>query len=141
MPIESYKLGPGSLTFDDGTPFDLSLQVTACKINPSETVQTSDAVKVLGGGELAAEDTTSYRYTISGSVLQDISATGVVTWSWDHEGEFVDFVFVPSDIEARQAVGSCRIIPLQFGGDDIEGRPQAEFEFVCAAKPVLSAVV
>ena len=47
MPIESYKLGPGSLTFDDGSPFDLSLQVTGIKINPSETVQTAEAVKVL----------------------------------------------------------------------------------------------
>ena len=141
MPIESYKLGPGSLVFDDGTPFDLSLQVTGCKINPSETVQTSDAVKVLGGGELAAEDTTSYRYTISGSVLQDISATGIVSWTWDNEGQFVDFTFIPSTAEARQATGRCRIIPLQVGGDDIEGRPQADFEFVCEAKPVLAAVV
>ena len=59
----------------------------------------------------------------------------------DHEGEFVDFTFVPSTAEARQATGRCRIIPLQFGGDDIEGRPQAEFEYVCEAKPVLAAVV
>jgi hypothetical protein len=140
MPIESYKLGPGSLTFDDGTPFDLSLQVTGCKIVPSETVQTADAVKVLGGGELPAEDTTSYRYAISGSVLQDISATGVIAWTWDHEGEFVDFVFVPSTAEGRQAAGRCRIIPLQFGGDDIEGRPQAEFEYVCEAKPTLGPI-
>lgn len=139
--IESYKLGPGSLTFDDGTPFDLSLQVTAIKINPSETVQTAEAVKVLGGGELAAEDSASYRYTISGSVLQDISATGIVQWTWDNEGTFVDFTFVPSTEEGRQATGRCRIIPLQFGGDDIDGRPQADFEYVCEAKPTLGPVV
>ena len=141
MPIESYKLGPGSLIFDDGTPFDLSLQVTGIKINPSETVQTAEAVKVLGGGGLAAEDSASYRYTISGSVLQDIAAAGIVSWTWDHEGEFVDFTFVPSTAEARQATGRCRIVPLQFGGDEIDARPQAEFEYVCEAKPVLAAAV
>lgn len=141
MPIESYKLGPGTLTFDDGSPFDLSLQVTGCKIEPSETVQTREAVKVLGGGELAAEDSASYRYTLSGSVLQDISATGIVPWTWDHEGEFVDFTFVPSTSEGRQAAGRCRIVPLVFGGDDIDDRPQSEFAYVCEAKPVLGAVI
>lgn len=148
MPIESYKLGPGTLTFDAGTPFDLSLQVTGCKITATENVTTADAVKVLGldvatgrVAELAAEDSASYRYTISGSVLQDIAATGIVQWTWDNEGQFVDFTFVPSTAEGRQAVGRCRIIPLDFGGDDIDNRPQAEFAYVCEAKPVLSAVV
>lgn len=140
MPIESYKLGPGTLTFDDGTPFDLSLQVTGCKVEASETVQTREAVKVLGGGELAAEDSASYRYSISGSILQDIAASGIVQWTWDHEGEFVAYEFVPSTAEGRQASGTCRIVPLAFGGDDIDDRPQSDFTYVLGEKPTFGAV-
>lgn len=148
MPIESYKLGPGTLTLDDGSPFDLSLQVTGCKIVPSENVQTADAVKVLGvdvatgrPAELAAEDSASYTYAISGQVLQDISATGIVQWTWDNEGATVDFTFVPSTAEAVQATGQCRVVPLQFGGDEVDRRPTADFEWKCPAKPVLGPVV
>lgn len=148
MPIKSYKLGPGTLTLDDGTPFDLSLQVRGCKINPTENVTTTDAIKVLGvdagtgrPAELAAEDSASYTYTISGQVLQDISATGIVQWTWDHEGDTVDFTFVPSTAEGVEATGQCRIVPLVFGGDDIDQRPSSDFEWRCPEKPALGPVV
>lgn len=147
MPIESYKLGPGTLILNDGTPYDISLQVRACRINPTENVQSTDAIKVLGvdvatgrPAELAAEDSASYTYTISGTVLQDISDTGVVTWTWEHEGDTVDFTFVPNTAEGRQASGSCRVVPLTFGGDDIDQRPSSDFEWRCPAKPVLADV-
>jgi hypothetical protein len=141
MPIESYVLENGSLTLDDGTPFDVSLQVTGCKINPSENVNRTDAIKVLGGDELPAQDRVTYTYTLSGTMVQDIAATGIVTWSWENEGVEVGFVFVPSDAEARQWSGIVRVIPLTVGGEDIEGRPTAEFEWSCIGKPVPGAVV
>lgn len=140
MPIKSYTLGDGSLVFDDGTPFDVSLQVTGCRITPSESVQAGDSVKVLGGGELAGEEIASYTYTLSGNLIQDISLAGVVEWTWDHEGEWVPFTFIPSDLEARQWDGECRIVPLEVGGSDVGQRPRSDFEYRIKAKPVASAV-
>lgn len=141
MPIESYTLGPGTLELDDGSPFDVSLQVTACKIVPSETVTTTEAKKVLGGGELPARDSASYSYVLSGSFLQDLAANGIVDWSWSHEGDFVPFTFIPAASEARKWEGEVRIVPLQVGGDDIDTEPESEFEWKCKSKPVPSAVV
>jgi hypothetical protein len=100
-----------------------------------------ESFKVLGGDELPAQDRVTYTYTLSGTLIQDIAATGVVTWSWNNEGEEVDFTFVPADDEARQWSGVVRVIPLTVGGDDIEGRPTSEFEWSCIGKPTPAAVV
>lgn len=141
MAIESYKLKDGTLRFDTGTPFDVSMQVTACKITPSENVQTVEAKKVLGGDELAAQDSASYTYRLSGSMIQSLDADGVVLWSWTNEGVEVPFTFIPNDVAARQWTGIVRVIPLTVGGDDIEGVPESEFDWACIGKPVPAAVV
>lgn len=141
MPIESYTLGPGTLEFDDGAPFDVSLQVTACKIVPSESVTTTEAKKVLGGGELPARDSASYSYSLQGSFLQDLAAAGIVDWSWTNEGQTVDFTFIPSAAEARKWTGQVRVVPLQVGGDDIDTEPESEFEWKCITKPTPGPVI
>lgn len=141
MPIESYQLKDGTLSFNDGTPFDVSMQVTGVKLNPSENVSTVEARKVLGGDELAARDTASYTYTLSGSFIQSLEADGVVLWSWENEGAEVGFTFIPNDVAARQWTGTVRVIPLTVGGDDIEAEPESEFEWRCIGKPVPAAVV
>lgn len=140
MPIQSYTLGDGQLILDDGTPFDISLQVTGCKITPSESVQSTDPVKVLGGGELAGDDIASYTYNLSGNLIQDIAPAGVVEWTWAHEGEYVEATFIPSDAAARQWVGMVRVIPLVVGGDDVGQKPRSDFDWRYQAKPVSSAV-
>lgn len=141
MPIESYKLKDGTLRFDTLAPFDISMQVTACKITPSENVTTTEAKKVLGGDELPASDSASYAYRLSGKIIQSLEADGVVLWSWENEGVEVPFTFIPNDVAARQWTGVTRVIPLVVGGDDIEDTPESEFDWACIGKPVPAAVV
>ena len=98
MPIKSYKL-KGSLTLGT-TPLDVSCQVTSVSVNPTENVDTEDAIHVLCGEVLPASDTVDYSYTLSGTVLQDLSTGGVVDYTWDNAGQEVPFEFVPDDTAA-----------------------------------------
>lgn len=137
MPIKSYKLGPGVLTLDG---LDVSLQVVGCKVTPSEAVSTTEAIPVLGGGELPAESVASYTYALSGNLIQDITSAGVVQWSWDNEGAEVPFTFTPSTAEGVDCTGVVRVVPLEFGGDEVKRTPQSAFTYACIGKPTLSGV-
>ena len=135
MPIKSYKLGPGVLTLDT---LDVSLQVIGAKVTPSESLNSTPAIPVLGGGELAAEDVATYTYVLSGNLIQDIESAGVVRWSWANEGEEVPFTFTPSTDEGVECTGIVRVVPLEFGGDEVKRTPQSAFSYACIGKPVLA---
>lgn len=132
MPIKSYKL-KGILTLG-AAPLDVSCQLTSCSINPTENVDTEDAIHVLCGDVLPASDTVDYSYTISGTVLQDLAAGGVVDFTWTSAGEEVPFEFVPDDTGADKVEGTCRVIPLTIGGD-VPSRPTSDFEWVIIGIP------
>ena len=132
MPIKSYKLR-GTLTLGTA-PLDVSCQVTACSVNPTENVDTEDAIHVLCGDVLPASDTVDYSYTLSGTVLQDLSAGGVVDFTWTNAGEEVPFEFVPDDTGADMVTGTTRVIPLTIGGD-VPSRPTSDFEWAIIGTP------
>src|SRR5262245_40434597 len=132
MPIKSYKL-KGTLTLG-ATPLDVSCQVTSCSVNPTENVDTEDAIHVLCGDVLPASDTVDYSYTLSGTVLQDLSTGGVVDYTWTHAGEEVAFEFVPDDTAADTITGTTRVIPLTIGGD-VPSRPTSDFEWAIIGTP------
>jgi hypothetical protein len=135
MPILSYKMGPGTFTLGVA-PLDVSCQVTALTINPTENVDTEDAVHVLCGDVLPATDTVDYTYTVAGSLLQDLATGGVVDYTWTNAGDEVPFVFVPNTAEGRQVTGTCRLIPLTIGGD-VPTRPSSDFEWAIIGTPLL----
>src|SRR5262245_40228483 len=135
MPIKSYKL-KGTLTLG-ATPLDVSCQLTACSVNPTENVDTEDAVHVLCGDVLPASDTVDYTYTLSGTLLQDLSTGGVVDWSWDNKGTEQVFEFVPDDTGADKVTGTVRPIPLTIGGD-VPGRPTSDFEWAIIGEPAFT---
>lgn len=137
MPIKSYKL-KGKLTLGT-TPLDVSCQVTAVTVNPTENVDTEDAVHVLCGETLPASDTVSYTYTLAGSVLQDLSTSGVVDWSWDNKGTEQAFVFTPDDTLTTDPTitGTVRVIPLTIGGE-VPGRPTSDFEWAIIGTPTFT---
>jgi hypothetical protein len=137
MPIESYKMGPGSFTIGS-TPFDVSCQVTSLTVNPTENVTTEAAVHTLCGDTLPASDTVDYSFTVSGSVLQDLAAAGVVDYTWTNMGDEVPFVFVPNTVEDRSVTGTCRLVPLTIGGD-VSTRPTSDFEWAIIGTPVFGA--
>lgn len=138
MPINSYKMGPGLFTLG-AAPLDVSCQVTSLSVNPTENVNTEDAVQVLCGDTLASSDTATYAYTVSGTLLQDLAVGGVVDYTWLNAGDEVAFVFVPNTDVGREVTGVCRVIPLTVGGD-IATRPTSDFEYVIIGTPVLGAV-
>ena len=124
MPIVSDQLGPGTLTLGSG-PLDVSLQVTSCRLVTSENVTRTEVVKVLGGEELPATESVTFSQTLAGSFLQDLSAAGVVQWSHDQAGVDNAFSFVPNTARGRKVEGVLSPIPLDFGGEEVEGAPMS----------------
>lgn len=132
MPIKSYKL-KGTLTIGT-TPLDVSCQLTSCSVNPTENVDTEDAIHVLCGDTLPSVDTVDYTYTLSGTFLQDLASGGVVDFTWTHKGQEVAFVFVPDDTGADKVNGTVRVIPLTIGGE-VPSRPTSDFEWTIIGTP------
>ena len=137
MPIKSYKL-KGKLTLGV-TPLDISCQVTAVSVNPTENVTTDDAIHVLCGEVLPQSDTVDYSYTLSGTVLQDLATAGVVDYTWDNAGQQVTFSFTPDDSLTTDPVitGTVRIIPLTIGGE-VPSRPTSDFEWAIIGTPTFT---
>jgi hypothetical protein len=143
MPIGSYKMGPGTLTLGAGGDLiDVSLQVTNGRVEPAENVKSTDAVPVLGGDELPAEESADYTYRLRGTVLQDLTAGAVLDWTWSHAGEEVAFAFVPNTAAAREVTGTCRVVPLTIGGAVSKTeRPTSDFDYAIVGEPVFGAAV
>lgn len=141
MPIGSYKMGPGTLTLGTGGDIlDVSLQVTNCRVDPAENVSSTDAVPVLGGDELPAEESADYSFRLRGTVLQDLTAGAVLDWTWTHAGEEVPFEFVPNSAAARAVTGTCRVAPLTIGGEVSKtARPTSDFDYACVGEPAFGA--
>lgn len=140
MAISTYKPGPGLLTLGAG-PLDASAQVTACAIEPEESVETEAAVDVLDGTELPEEETATYKYKLTASFLQDaLTAGGLVEYTWDNAGVIVPFDFVPNDTLAQKVTGELRVIPLKIGGE-VKKRATSDWSVRIIGTPVLAANV
>lgn len=123
MPIQSTQLGPGTLTLGSG-PLDVSLQVTACKITPSEQVTSTDAIKVLGGGQIDGTESVDFTCVMEGTFLTDLLDNGVVAWSYANAGLEAAYVFTPNDAAGATLSGTIKsVVPLQVGGDEVEAGP------------------
>lgn len=136
MAIRSYKLGPGVLTLDPGADFDCSAQVTNCRVEWSENVSSEDAIPVLSGEEIAAEESAEYTAKLAGTMLQDLELAGVVAFTWDNAGIEVPFTFQPRSDVDRAVTGTVRIAPLNLGGDVSKtARPTSDFSWSCVGLP------
>jgi hypothetical protein len=137
--INSYKLGPGTLTFGALGAQNASAQITKGAVEASENVKSTDAVKVLSGDELAQQDSVSLAWKLTGSVIQDIQAAGLVAYTWDNASAEVPFNFVPNTVEARGVTGTVRIVPLTVGGD-VDIRNTSAISWTIIGTPVLDDV-
>jgi hypothetical protein len=134
VPVKSYKVGPGTLTFGSaGSLKDFTAQVTGCSVEWSEDVE--DDVPTLDGGSLEGEAT--YTATLTGTFVQDISADGVVDWSWTNKGLRFPFSYEPNSAEDAAFAGIVRVAPLNAGGD-VKTRPTTDFEWACIGEPTLT---
>lgn len=141
MTIQSYKLGPGTLKLGPSGAEDVSCQVRACQVNPTENVESTEAIPVLCGEEIAAEESASLSFTLSGTILQDLAASGVVDYTWTNASDEVAFEFIPNTAAARKVTGTVRLIPLVIGGEVSKvNRPTSDFEWKIIGTPVFAAV-
>jgi hypothetical protein len=136
MPINSTKLGPGSLTLGAGA-MEVNAQLTACNVTPAEAVEETDPIRVLSGELLDGSSTQTYSFTLGGSFLQDLGAVAsVVDWSWTNMGTEQPFVFVPNTAAGREVSGVLIPVPLTIGGEDPEGAPlQSDFTWRIVGTP------
>lgn len=139
MTIKSYKLGPGTLTLGSG-PLAVEGQLTNCRVTPSESVTSTDAIKVLSGEELAGDDTATYTYALEGTLLQDLDTAGVIDWSWDNKGTEQSFTFTPNTVEAATVSGTLTPVPLAIGGD-VASRPTSDFTWRIKGTPTFTPSV
>ena len=138
MPINSYKLGPGEFTLGVA-PLDVSCQLAAISVVPTENVDTLDAVPVLCGDELPQEENASISWQLTGTMLQDIAPAGVVAYTWANAGVEVPFVFVPNSVAAQEITATVRVVPLTVGGD-VKTRPTSDFTWSIIGAPTLGAI-
>ena len=130
-------MGPGTFTLGAGTPLEVSCQVTSLSLDATENITTEDAIHVLCGETLPAQDTVDYTYALSGTFLQDLSLGGVVQYSWDHKGESVAFTYVPNTAQGTEIVGVVRCVPLRLGGD-VTTRGTSDFTWVVPEEPTIT---
>lgn len=124
MPIKVYDLGPGNLKLGAGN-LEINAQLRNCRVEASENVASTDAKPVLSGEELAGSDRVTFTYVLAGTLLQDLTAAGIIDWSWLNKGTWQVFTFIPAAAAARQVKGSVSVVPITIGGEvtGVPGRP------------------
>lgn len=127
------KLGPGVLTIGSaGSALDFSGVCTKAQI--TWKVDTSDDVTVLDGSTVAGER--NYTATLEATVYQDdLTAGGLVDYSWSHKGSQVPFTFQPYS-GSREITGELVIDPLDVGGD-VKKKNTADIKWGCVGEPTL----
>lgn len=127
------KLGPGQLTVGSpGSPVDFSGRCT--KVSVSWKVDTTDDVEVLSGDTMAGDRT--YTATLEATVYQDdLTAGGLVDYSWQQKGTEVPFSFTPYE-GGRSVTGSLVVDPLDIGGD-VGKKNTSDLKWMCVGEPEL----
>lgn len=139
MPISSHKLGPGVLELGAGA-MEVNAQLTSCKVTPSESVSSTEAIKVLSGEQIDGEEEATYAFVLEGNFLQDSpGVASVVDWSWANAGTEQPVRFVPNDAATREVAGVIVPVPLAVGGD-VGDRMRSDFTWRFVGTPDLGVV-
>lgn len=132
MAPKHYTVGPGKLSLSSSSS-DFSAQVTACTV--SATASRGDTVHVLSGDSIAGEST--YTGSLAVSLLQDLSASGIVDFSWKNAGKEVAFTYTPNTAEGAKITGKATVDPISIGGE-AKARATSEFTWECAELPTFT---
>lgn len=129
------KLGPGELTIGEtGSPLDVSVLVTACAVKWS--TDTEDSLTVLSGDVIEGDDTFTAQLAVT-FLQDDLKATGLVRYSWQHKGEAVPFRFIPRSSSTVEVAGVVKLRPLDLGGDP-GTKATSEVEWPCVGEPTIA---
>lgn len=127
MPIKSKQLGPGSLKFGEtATPREFASQLRKAELDPK--VEDGDTLPVLSGEELTEDDT--IEWSLGGSLLQDYDADSLEMWCWEHQGQWIPWLFTPNNDGTQSWKGEAKIRPIKIGGD-VKTRNTSDFTFPC----------
>lgn len=137
MPIKSFVMGPGTLTFGAAGVQAVSAQVTKCTVKWDESVDKGEDLNVLSGEVLTGDVVATYAAKLEFEVIQGGETTGLVMWSWTNRGTTQNFVFTPNTALGRTATGTVRPVPLDFGGD-VKKRNTSSTTWQCPTDPVMT---
>lgn len=138
MPVNSYVVGPGSLTFGAG-PLEFGAQTRSCEVRPAESVSgETEAVPMLSGDDLAgAAGAVSFSYTLVVDFQEDLTANGINDYTWDNKGEEVPFTYTPNTTLGRTVTGVVSMVPIAIGGTP-KTRPNHELTLRIIGEPTLT---
>lgn len=118
MTIKVYDLGPGTLKLGtSGSSLNIEAQLRNCRVESAEQVTSTDPKPVLSGEELTGNDKVTFTWTLAGTLFQDLSAAGIIDWSWANRATWTPFEFVPSTSAGRVVKGSVSPVPIMVGGE------------------------
>lgn len=135
MTIQKYTMGPGTLTLGAYAD-DAECQVKSLKVSASEKVKTTDPQPMLCGEDLTTPDVVTLEWKLTGKLLQDLRAAGLIAYTWTNAGDEVAFTFVPNTAADRAVSGTVRIIPLSVGGD-AGSQPDDDISWTIIGTPTL----
>ena len=131
MAAKVFKLGPGTLKLGPtATALDISCQLTNAVLTPDK--DTEDPVTVLCGDTIPGAST--YQWKITGTALVDVSAGGMVEYTWTNQNRVAAFEFVPNAEAGATFSGEVIIDPLAVGGDSGKNMAQ-DFEWSLVGAP------
>ena len=135
MPAKVTKFGPGTISVGEtGAPVDFSAQLINGLIEWDK--DKDDDVTVLSGDIVAGAST--YTATLSGTLFQDLAASGILEFSWTHKGEQVPFTFTPNTANGTSVEGDLVIDPVPFGSDEPKANMQGDFTWNLVGEPTLT---
>lgn len=133
MAVKSTVLGPGVLEFGEtGSLMDFTTQVTAATV--SMEPDRDDPIPTLSGDNLVGEAT--YAAELEATLVQDLSESGIIAWSWEHKGETLPVRFIPNSAAGLTVTGSVIIDPISIGGD-VKVRNTSDVTYSFVGEPEL----
>lgn len=133
MAIKKQKLGPGTLTIGEtGSGLEMAKQSTAVAIEPSYS--DGDRQIVLSGD--VDQEAAEWEGTLTATFFQDYEASGLLAWTWEHDGETLPFTFVPNSAAGFEVSGEVVIRPATIGGD-VDAENTSEVEWSLPKRPAI----
>lgn len=127
------KIGPGALIVGAiGTAVDIATRCSSATIKWKK--KADDAEQMLSGDDIAGD--TTYTAQLTATVKQgDLSAGGLIAYTWTHKGQQVPFVYQPYG-DGPAITGELVIDPIDAGGA-VGTKPTSDLTWDCVGEPEL----
>jgi hypothetical protein len=128
-------LGPGSLKIGETASVrEWAGELSKMAINVD--TNSDDPTPMLDGSELLGEET--HAFTLAGTLQQSYDLDSLEVFCFDNRGKEFPFVFTPNNEGEIDWSGTCRVRPVNIGGD-VKKRNTSDFEFAIVGTPTHGA--